>query len=115
MAGSNEPRVIRIIVALHYLAAFFWAVAGIIGIASGAVFVGVIGLAIAIAVAVLADRLLQGVPQARTVAMVLQSAAFVLALLQLSDGMVNLNLLIAPAIVLTLARNPECRAHFGLT
>lgn len=115
MAGSNEPRVIRIIVALHYLAAFLWAVGGVVGIIAGSVLVGVIALAIAIAVVVLADRLLQGEPGARTVAMVLQSVAFGLALLQLSEGNVNINLLIAPAIVLTLARNPECRGHFGLT
>lgn len=114
MAGTDAPRAIRIIVVLHYIAAFFWAVAGVIGIASGSVFLAVIGLAIAIAVAVLADRLLHGVPWARTVTMVLQSLAFVTALLQLSEGTVNLNLLIAPAIVLTLARNQECRAHFGL-
>ena len=72
------------------------------------------GLLIAVAMVVLADKLRAGAPWARTVTMVLQTLAFVSAVIGLANGRVDLNLLIAPAIVLTLAFDRQARAHFGL-
>ena len=46
--------------------------------------------------------------------MVLQSLAFFSAVIGLLNGRVDLNLIIAPAIVLTLAFDRQARAHFGL-
>lgn len=116
MAGST-PRSVTIIALLHYLGAVVTAVTGVILLAAGgigSIVVGVVVLLIAVAMVVLADKLRAGAPWARTVTMVLQSLAFISAVIGLLNERIDLNLLIAPAIVLTLAFDRQARAHFGL-
>ena len=115
--AASTPRSITIIALLHYLGAVFTAVTGVILLVAGgigSIVVGVFALLIAVAMVVLADKLRAGAPWARTVTMVLQTLAFVSAVIGLVNGRVDLNLLIAPAIVLTLAFDRQARAHFGL-
>ena len=109
--AASTPRSITIIALLHYLGAVFTAVTGVILLVAGgigSIVVGVFALLIAVAM------VRAGAPWARTVTMVLQTLAFVSAVIGLANGRVDLNLLIAPAIVLTLAFDRQARAHFGL-
>jgi len=115
--AESTPRSITIIALLHYLGAAVTAVDGVILLLTGgpgSILVGVVALVIAVAMVVLADKLRAGVRWARTTAMVLQSLVFISSVIALINGRIDLNLLIAPAIVLTLAYDRQARAHFGL-
>lgn len=115
MAARREvPRSIRLIVIFHYVGAAFAVVFALAALAVGSPAAVGFSLAMAALMMVLASRLRRGEPWARTATMILQVLAFVTALIRLSGGTIDTSLVIAPAIVYTLARNPEARAHFGL-
>jgi hypothetical protein len=106
------PRAVWIIAIFQGVSALLAIVTGLMILRDDPVF-AVVAWVIAALMLVVSVNLKDGAPWARTATLVLQTLAFVTALWRLGQDFVDFNLIIAPAILITLLRNREVLAFFG--
>ena len=113
MADSKgAPRALKVIAALQYVAAIFMIGTGLV-VASESALTPAVFVVAGVVFGVLSFGLLRANSAARTITIVVQSLAFVQAVYAVVNGFVQLNLILAPAIVGTLLWDRSIRDWFG--